>query len=419
MKIEAGTFLRWSALLLASLTMFGNYYLYDSVAYVSVELEKQLNFSDQQFGLLYSAYSFAAIAILFFSGLFVDRFGTRLSILIFAIICTLSGFITALSSSTISIISSRLILGLGAEPLIVAVTVAVAKWFKGRALGFALGVNLFIARLGSWVVDWSPTWGKNFYDGTYNKPLLLAAGVGLLCTVGGILYFILELKAEKSNKLGKAGETDKFEWKGIFNYSKSFWYVVLLCVTFYSAIFPFRAFAPKFFEEAHGVSKAAAGQLNSLLPVMAMFATPLIGYLIDRLGKRALLMFAGSAVLLPVFLMMSYTNISLYVPVVCMGLAFSLIPAIMWPSVAYIVDERKLGTAYGLMTLIQQVGVLFFMWFIGWANDISGASAANPKGYNLGMWLLSLLGLAGLIFSLLLRKAERGPGGHGLEKAGI
>ena len=159
-----------------------------------------------------------------------------------------------------------------------------------------------------------------------------------------------------------------------------------------------------------------AGSLISWLPLAAMIATPLIGLLVDYIGRRALLMTFGSILLLPVYLLMGYTNITLYVPVIMMGVAFSLIPAVMWPSVAYIVEEKRLGSAYALMTLIQQIGMALFPIVIGVANDYSGASATNPEGYNLGMWIFSILGVLGLIFAYLLRKAETGPNGHGLEK---
>ncbi|OGV01821.1 MAG: hypothetical protein A2330_06120 [Ignavibacteria bacterium RIFOXYB2_FULL_36_7] len=99
-----------------------------------------------------------------------------------------------------------------------------------------------------------------------------------------------------------------------------------------------------------------------------------------------------------------------------MGISFSLIPAIMWPSVALVVRGAKLGTAYGLMTMIQNIGLFGFNLLIGFANDVSGASASNPSGYTLGMWIFSSLGFFGLLFAFLLRKTEIGPHGHGLEK---
>ena len=113
--------------------------------------------------------------------------------------------------------------------------------------------------------------------------------------------------------------------------------------------------------------------------------------------------------------MLVYSGITLYVPIIMLGIAFSLIPAIMWPSVAYLVKQNRLGTAYSIMTLIQQIGVFAFNYLLGWSNDISGASADNPEGYAMGMWILSILGIVGMIFAYLLRKNELGPNGHGLE----
>src|SRR5207245_6862108 len=124
----------------------------------------------------------------------------------------------------------------------------------------------------------------------------------------------------------------------------------------------------------------------------AMIVTPLFGLMVDRVGKRAILMMLGSLLLIPVYLMMAYTDVNLYVPMAMMGIAFSLIPAVMWPSVAYIVDQSKLGTAYGLMTMIQNIGLAAFNLLIGWANDHGHASAQNPADYRLGMWIFSVLG---------------------------
>jgi Na+/melibiose symporter-like transporter len=126
-------------------------------------------------------------------------------------------------------------------------------------------------------------------------------------------------------------------------------------------------------------------------------------------------MMFGSLLLMPVYLLMAYSQVSLYVPLVMLGIAFSLIPAIMWTSVAYIVDQSRLGTAYALMSVIQQVGFAFFNWAIGRANDFTKAGPTNPGGYGLGMWIFSVLGFVGLFFSILLRLRETGPKGHGLE----
>ncbi len=406
---------RWIVLIFVSLAMFGNYYIYDSIAPIADMLKSELGFSDMNIGSLNSIYSFAAVFILIISGPIIDRLGTKIAIMLFATICSVAALITATSSDLYVMLGSRLLLGIGAEPLIVAITTALAKWFKGKELGFAFGINLTIARLGSFTADWSPTWGSQYYT-SWNEPLYVAFIIGLTCVVGGIIYWLMETYAEKKYELESAGEIDKFVFKDLFKFNKSFWYIVILCVTFYSAVFPFRTFAIKFYQEAHGASRELAGQLNSALIFASMIATPLFGLLADKIGKRATMMMVGSVLILPVYLMMVYSGISLYVPIIMLGIAFSLIPAIMWPSVAYLVKQNRLGTAYSIMTLIQQLGVFAFNYLLGWSNDISGASAENPMGYAMGMWILSILGVIGFVFAYLLRKTEMGPDGHGLEK---
>jgi len=427
---------RWIVLLFVSLAMAGNYYIYDSINALERIFIDHLGFSATQFGWLNASYSVAAVATLLVGGIIIDRIGTKKAILAFAMICLAGAGITAAKGSAPLMIAGRAVLGLGAESMIVAVTTALAKWFKGKELSFAFGINLTIARLASVAADNSPTWANHaFYpqgpagEPSWQGPLLIAVGAGVFAVVCSLIYWGLESRAEKRYELGRAGQTDKLEFSGIFRFDISYWLVVGLCFTFYSAIFPFRTFAIDFFTNkilgAHGGLQAAeavrvvalqqAGRLNSLLPLSAMIATPLFGLLVDRLGKRALFMMFGSILLMPVYLMMAYSPVSLYVPVSMMGIVFSLIPAVMWPSVAYIVDQSRLGTAYALMTLIQQIGFFVLNLLIGKANDYSQAGLNNPGGYALGMWIFSILGFVGLALSILLRIRELGPHGHGLE----
>ncbi len=407
---------RWVALVLLSVPMFGNYYVYDAIAPVADLLTSQLGFNDEQIGLLYSTYSWAAVLVLVFGGIVIDRFGTARSLLLFGAVTSVAGVVTAVSSDFRVMAAGRFLLGMGAEPLIVAVTTALAKWFKGKELGFAFGLNLTLARLGSVAADNSPTWARAFF-GTWQGPLRIAAVIGITCVVSGFLYLVLERRVARRYALGSAGGTDKLVLRDLFAFGKSYWYVVALCLAFYSAIFPFRSFAIKFFMDARGVSRETAGALNSVLPLAAMIATPLFGLLADRIGHRALLMAVGSATLIPVYLAMAYTGIPLWLVIAFMGIAFSLIPAVMWPSVAYLVPEGRLGTAYAVMTLLQQVGLAAMNWIVGATNDAWHASAANPAGYRPGMWIFTVLGFLGLAFSWALYRSERGPGGHGLEGA--
>ncbi len=406
--------MRWAVLVAISLAMFGNYYVYDAIAPLADVLKSQLGFSDANIGLLQAIYSIPNVFMVLIGGVIVDRIGTRKSIFIFGTLCLVGAGITVISGTLPMMAAGRLVFGLGAESLIVAVTTACAKWFRGKELSFAFGINLMIARAGTWLAQNSPTWAKPAYE-SWRTPLVIAVGFATLCVAGAVVYWLLEIYAEKRFELGQAGETDKVVFADLFRFGKSYWYIVALCITFYSGIFPFETFAVKFFMEAHGTSRELGGFLISILTAFTMFGTPAFGLLADKVGKRALLMMFGSVLLIPVYLMMGYTHVTLYVPMAMMGIAFSLIPAVMWPSVAYIVGQSKLGTAYGLMTMIQNIGLAGFNLLIGWANDHAGASAQHPEGYQLGMWIFSVLGLAGLTFAFLLRQSETGPGAHGLE----
>lgn len=433
---KPSAFYRWSVLVFISVAMGGNYYIYDSINPLERIFIDSLGFSATQFGWLNASYSVAAVATLLIGGILIDRIGTKKAIAMFATLCLLGALLTAAKGSAVVMIAGRTVLGLGAESMIVAVTTALAKWFKGKELSFAFGINLTIARLASVAADNSPTWANSvFYPqgaggpASWRGPLLLAVGAGLLSVATALVYWALETRAEEKYELDKAGQIDKLEFRGIFRFDGSYWLVVGLCFTFYSAIFPFRTFAIDFFTNkivaSHGgiaateairvLAHEKAGFLNSLVPLSAMIATPLFGLLVDRVGKRAWFMMFGSLLLMPVYLMMAYGKISLFVPVSLMGIAFSLIPAVMWPSVAYIVDQARLGTAYALMTLIQQIGFFILNLLIGKANDYAGASLLNPGGYALGMWIFSILGFVGMTLAILLRIRETGPHGHRLE----
>ncbi len=441
LKPEPTKFFRWTVLVFVSLAMFGNYYIYDCISPLADLLSKQLHFSDSDIGLLQAIYSFPNIIMVLVGGLIIDKIGTRISVVIFTLLIFTGAVVTAMSSSLFFMASGRLIFGLGAESMIVAITTIIARWFKGKELSFAFGLNLTVARLGSFLALNSPSWGKSFYE-HWQTPLWISVFAGVSAVVFILIYFVLDLAATKKFVMPKDGEQDKVVLKELFNFGKSFWFITALCVTFYSAMFPFQTFAIKFFQDAHGTTREVGGNLSSMLTLAAMFFTPVFGLLADKIGKRSLLMMFGSLLIVPVYLIMAYkvdlasplglygmlsinldffdihSQIPVYllIPMSLMGIAFSLVPAVLWPSVSLVVDSSKLGTAYGLMTMIQNIGLFGFNLLIGFANDISKASAANPGGYNLGMWIFSLLGFFGLFFSFMLRVNEMGPNKHGLEQ---
>jgi MFS family permease len=415
-KVQPPALWRWAVLIAISVAMFGNYYAYDSIGPVADSLQKILGFSDTQIGTLNAIYSLPNIIIVLIGGIIVDRFGARLSTFVFASVCTLGAVVTAISPNFYVMATGRLLFGLGAESMIVAVTVIIGQWFIGRQLGLAFGVNLAIARAGSYGADMSTTWFKPLYDRGWQPPLWLAVAFASLMIVGCAAYYVLDQRADERFDLQLPKPPDRIAWSDLWRFDRSYWYIVGLCVTFYSVIFPFRStFAIKYFQHAHGLSLQEAGSMNAYVFLAAIFATPAFGLLADRMGRRAALMALGSLLLFIVFPILAYTRASLWIATVLIGIAFSLVPAVLWPAVPYLVTPERLGTAYGLMTMLQNIGMMLANFGAGLLNDSAGAGPENPAGYGPMLWMFMILSLFGFVFAYALRQRETSPAGHGLE----
>ncbi len=422
--------LRWTVLIVISAAMMGNYYIYDSISPLADLLKKQIGFSDAAIGTLNAIYSFPNIFMVVIGGIIIDRIGTKKSSLLFSMFVMLGSVITCMKGNLLVMATGRLIFGLGAESMIVAITTSTARWFRGKEFALAFGINLTLARLGSFLALNSPSWAAGFYLKGWQYPLFIATSGGVMSVLCLTVYYFIDNYSVKKYDLAKEGAQSKIEFKGMLKFSKSFWLISFLCLIFYAAMFPFQTFAVKFFQHVHHISRDAAGFLSSILFLSAMIFTPLFGWFSDLIGKRSLLMVLGSILIIPVYLLMGYNanlvgllglpNIihikfsllsinnyvspNLLIPMSIMGLAFSLIPAIMWPAVALVVEPHRLGTAYGLMTMIQNVGLFGFNLLIGFANDIFHAGEFNPNGYIPGMWIFSLCGISGLFISILLNR---------------
>jgi len=431
--VEASVARRWLVLFVVGISMGANYYIYDSINPLERILIEQLGFSATTFGWLNSAYAATAILTLLIGGMVIDRLGTRRAVPAFAAICLAGALLTAASRDPLVMIAGRALLGLGGESLIVAATTVIARWFKGRELAFAFGIKVTLARLASVAADNSPSWGRHAYypqgpagPPSWQGPLLLAVGAGILGLLAAAVYARLERPHPGS---ARAAGAPRPRWSAAaLRFNPSYWLVVGICLTFYSAIIPFRTFAIDFFTSrilagAGGALSEAdrvlahqhAGGYASLLPLSAMIATPLLGLLSDRIGRRASLMLLAALLLCPVYLLFAYTLIPLSIPLFMMGIAFAVIPAVMWPSVAYLVPAARLGTAYALMTLIEQAGFFCLNLLIGRTNDWQHAGPAYLAGYRPGMWIFTGVAAAGTVFALLLRLREAGSKAHGLE----
>ena len=276
---------RWLVLIFISLAMFGNYYIYDSISPLADVLKAQLGFSDSEIGLLNGIYSFPNIIMVLVGGIIIDRIGTRKSVFIFTVLILLGAFVTTMRGDIYTMAAGRLIFGLGAESMIVAITTIIARWFQGKQLSFAFGINLTVARLGSFMALNAPTWGKSLYN-YWQTPLWITVATGVFAVICIVFFYLMDVRGDRIYGLPKEGEQDKIALKEIFRFGTSFWFITALCVTFYSAMFPFQTFAIKFFQEAHGTTREVGGNLSSILTLAAMVFTPLFGLLADRIGKR-------------------------------------------------------------------------------------------------------------------------------------
>jgi nitrate/nitrite transporter NarK len=218
-----------------------------------------------------------------------------------------------------------------------------------------------------------------------------------------VIYVILEKKAAGRVALSEAPAGDKIVFSDIGRVRASYWYITALCVTFYSAIFPFTAFSTDFFVEKWGYSVITGGRLSSIIIFASMILAPILGRVVDKTGKRARIMLLGSFLVIPCYLAMGLTTVNPVFPMALLGFAFSLVPAALWPAVPLIVEEKKIGTAFGFMTMVQNVGLAAFPWLIGWLRD-------STADYTAGMMVFASLGLVAVIFSLLLKRADERAG---------
>jgi MFS family permease len=388
-----------------SLAMLGNYYAYDSVGPVAELLSSQLGLSDTQIGSLNAIYSLPNIVLVLVGGVLVDRFTARTVTLAFSGISLIGAVLTALGSYFPVMVAGRLLFGIGAETMIVAITVALAQWFGGRHFALFLALNLSLARVGSYLADRSPTFARGLYELGWQPPLWLAAAFAALTFAATAVYWAADRRESTRGTLAIPPPSSHIEWRNLLRFRMEYWFLVGLCVTFYSVIFPFRStFAIKYFQDALGLPLDVASRMNSYVFLAAVFATPAFGLLADRIGRHALLLLVGSLALPVSFLFLTGDGTRLWVATSLLGVSFSLVPAVIWPAVARYVAAEQLGTAFGLMTMLQNIGLTLANLIAGYLNDANHASAEVPQGYSPMLWFFGLLSFAGFLFAAMLRR---------------
>jgi MFS family permease len=405
---------RWTVLGAIGVAMYGSYYAFDVIGPLAPVLTRQLHFSDSQIGLLQASYSLPNVFVLLAAGLIIDRIGAKRSMLAFGVIILAGLVVTALTPRIAVMAAGRLILGIGGEALAMATHVAIARWFLRTELSLAFALRTSVCRLGSLSAQTSPTWAAAAY-GYWQWPLLMSVGFGSFCVIGTALYWILESRWQGRFEVGSTEHASTFALRDLLQFNRSFWLLAALCVSFYACIFPFQTFGQKFLINTHHATPGSASLLIGMEPLFSLLLMPVFGHLVDRKGRRSLFMMIGSLILVPVFLMLAYTDIPPAIPLAMMGIAFALVPAVLWMSVVFVVDRSRLGFASAVVDAVQQVGLVGANLLIGWTNDRWLADAANPAGYRPGMWLFTAFAGVAVFAAIVLRWVETGPHAHGLE----
>lgn len=438
---------RWTALFIVSFTMMWGYFLTDAMAPLMDSLGAKPNlWTAQEFGLFNSAYGWINVFLLmlFFGGLILDKMGVRFTGTLSASLMIIGAFLKYYAiqyispdAGTIFGIRTQIaiacigfaIFAVGSEITGITISKIIVKWFQGKELALAMGVQVGIARLGTFLaLGVSPIIARNF---SLSTPLLIA--LVLLC-VGLLAFFVyrvMDLRLDKQLGALTEGSSPEDQFKirnlGSLLTSKGFWLIAVLCVLFYSAVFPFLKFATSMVINKYGVENEMAGWIPSVLPIGNLLLTPLFGMLYDKKGKGATLMILGSFLLVIVHLLFAMPALNYWwfavIVMILLGIAFSLVPSAMWPSVPKIIPNHQLGTAYALIFWVQNWGLMGVPYLIGWILNkycITGYNADGSATYNYTMpeLVFAGFGILAIVVAFML-KAEDKKKGYGLQKPNI
>jgi MFS family permease len=429
-------------LALAAIAVSSSYYEDDVIGPIADLLHRQRGFTQSQLGMLNGVISIPNVALALINGLLIDRYGPARMALWSAAIGVVGAALTAVGSPYELMVAGRFIFGISEGAIFIALIAGLAQWFPRSGIALATALYLSLARVGSYAVDTSTAWAHSFYERGWQAPLWLGTGITLAGFAAAAIYYRLDRRHRHGIALDGAGTAEgiapptldahatrhaqpsrnaqraRVNWSQLLTFDMSYWYILGLHVLYAAVFFPFRTtYAIEYFQHAKGLSLAQAGVANSWVFFAAIFATPFFGLLADRFGHRALMLTFGTLLLPLTFVVLGLTHLSLWVTTVMMGISFSLVPAIIWPATTLIVEPRRLGTALGLITLIQALGMAGSNLAAGWLADRAGAGAHNPLGYEVMLWFFFVLSLVALASALLLWRREAGPEGHGLEEA--
>lgn len=443
-KINNSTTLRWTVLGLVSVTMMMGYIVAKQMSPLQHFLESDLGWTSSEFGVLAGSRGFfnVFLLMLFVGGIILDKTGVRFAGILSCVLM-LGG--TAIDFYAIAFMDPSQVVdinipllysgstiklqvliaalgfatfGVGYELCGITVSKVVVKWFTGKEMALAMGIQVALARLGTGLaLSCAPPLAKNF---SLSTPILLglfAVGVGLIIY---LIYCSIDRKSNsEDDKTTSDDEKFHFRDMGATMKNPGFWLITLLCLLYYSALYPFLDFATKLMISKYGVEPSLAGLISSILPFTSIVLTPLFGGMYDKIGKGASIMIIGTIMLtivLMVFALPLNSNALAIALMFILGIAFSLLPSVLWPAVPKIVPTNQLGTAYSIIYYIQNIGLMLIPIIIG--SVLQNNTSGDIVDYTPAMWIFSGIGIAAIIVSIMLLIIDRKKH-YGLQDANI
>ncbi len=438
-KISESKAARWTVLALVAFTMLCGYFVTDMLSPLLpllqlVPEEGGLGWSSGDFGTFMSAYGWLNVFLLMliFGGMILDKMGVRFTGVMSAAIMLLGvaikwfGLSHDFVGQTVTIFGTvwglpllvsacgYAIFAMGVEIAGITVSKIIVKWFKGKELALAMGLEMACARVGTGLaIGVTPLLSTLFPREPISGPVLCAVALMFVGLLTFLVFTVMDRKFDREVTEQAAEEEEPFRFRDIFSIMKikGFWYIAILCLLFYSAVFPFMKYAPNLMINKFGISVELSGLIPSLLPFGTILLTPVFGSIYDRVGKGASIMILGSLMLFFVHVVFAIPGLDYWVIAVVLmillGIAFSLVPSAMWPSVPKIIPENQLGTAYALIFWIQNWGLMGVPLLIGKVLDrycVEGTvEGITSYDYTLPMLIFAGFSLASIGVAFLLK----------------